>query len=260
MFAGRSRAVRTVPVMQPTLRARRTPSRLVLASSLALAVVLAGCGASGSDAAPKAKATTTTAGGGEVKGGVGAGGGGTDRPTTTVEQTTTTVRPEDVDTEVGGKGDTDLPPAIDTDGTGGGGTDGGGGGTATGAGEGGAGGGGGTGTGQYPSKVVNGIPLDMSQPFDVGREWAVAANYGDFATVDLLSCANDARAVAQGQQHQASLAALRQLVAVRWRARDATSGWLEYSYQQVQAQIRTTIETPMILEDDGWKVCVYPQY
>ncbi|CAN5606553.1 hypothetical protein BH10ACT1_BH10ACT1_19290 [soil metagenome] len=256
--------------MPRTSSPRGGPNLLIVALATVVALGLAGCGTSGGGASA-AKATTTSSKGAKGTGGASGAGGRADG-TTTTRATSSTIDPNQVDTEAdgGGQGDSDLPPAVDTDGGGadgggaggdGGGTDAGGGAAAPDAGGTDAdGAGGGTTGGPYPDKIINGIPLDMSQPFDVGREWALAANYGDFATIDALSCANDARAVAAGQQHQASLAALRQLVAVRWRARDATSGWLEYSYQQVQAQIRTTIETPMILEADGWKVCVYPQY
>ncbi|QXC61125.1 hypothetical protein KSP35_22905 [Aquihabitans sp. G128] len=233
------------PARPSTTSARRVRRRRVAAAVLAVVLAggLAACGASGGDGAVGSGAgsggsgASTTAPKGDRTGAVGGkgdDGGGKAKPDADTRVTTTTIDPREVDTEVGGKGDTDLPPAIDDDGTvvdgggaGGGGAAPDGGGGGAGGDTGGDGGTGGGGTGRYPSKVINGIPLDMSQPFDVGREWAVAANYGDFATVDALSCANDKRAVEQGQQHQASLAALRQLVAVRWRARDATSGWLE---------------------------------
>jgi hypothetical protein len=106
----------------------------------------------------------------------------------------------------------------------------------------------------------DGLPLDLTNPFEVGRQWVLSANDGDFGDVDRFSCHADAVAVASGEQHQASLAALRQMVATGFAPRDATTGYLQVNRLDLRTGISSDVTTPMIVEDGVWKVCYYPQY
>ena len=257
----------------PAARLRRAGAAALLGGLVLVAgACSAGASSDGAPATTAAPSTTAAAADDGVRGGQVAdggaddggaiGGGATDGGATDEPVGDPAIDPEQIDTEEGGRGDV-LPPdegVVDEGELGAGGVDGGGVGVDGGGVGGGTDAGPGGGTAYPAGPVIGGVPLDMSQPFDVGREWAIAANYGDFALVDRLSCANDARAVAQGQPHQASLAALRQTVVERFEPLDDHQGYLYWSVQKVQLNERVNGRIPMVLEADGWKVCYYPQF